>query len=101
MSYFKDLLDQIQDGLSDNVGGSIGNAGNNSSTIEGAENTPEENQTAVVYDVLSEGPIEGLVDGTNSIFIDKTPVTTSDSKHQPIRIKKCSFYSKLKNFSRL
>ena len=91
MSYFKDLLDQIQDGLSDNVGGGIGNAGNNSSTIEGTENTPEENQTSVVYDVLSEGPIEGLVDGTNSIFIDKTPVTTSDSKHQPIRIKNVAF----------
>ena len=24
-------------------------------------------QTAVIYDALSEGPIEGLVDGTNSI----------------------------------
>ena len=31
------------------------------------------NQTAVVYDCLSEGPIEGLVDGPHSIIIDGNP----------------------------
>ena len=31
------------------------------------------NQTAVIYDCLSEGPIEGLVNGPNSIIIDGNP----------------------------
>jgi len=40
---------------------------------------------------LSEGPIEGLVDGTNSIFLDKTPVTIEDKKYQPIVVAKGNF----------
>ena len=31
-------------------------------------------QTAVIYDALSEGPIEGLVNGAASIRLDKNPV---------------------------
>ena len=31
-------------------------------------------QSAVVYDVLSEGEIEGLVDGAYTIYLDGTPV---------------------------
>ena len=75
-------------GVSGNVQGSKKSV---SSTIEGRTNVPQENQTAVVYDIISEGPIEGLVDGTNSIFLDKTPVTIGDTKHQPIKIKNATF----------
>ena len=37
--------------------------------------SPNEHQTAVVYDLLSEGPIEGLQGGTDGIYLDKTPAT--------------------------
>ena len=44
-------------------------------------------QTAVIYDVLSEGPIEGLVDGVASIRLNDNPVANTtntgiiDPKH--------------------
>ena len=44
-------------------------------TTTGLVNSPNEYQTAVVYDVLSEGPIEGLVNGTDSIYLNQTPAT--------------------------
>jgi len=85
----KEYLNLIEgSGVSGNVQGSKKSV---SSTIEGGTNVPQENQTAVVYDIISEGPIEGLVDGTNSIFLDKTPVTIGDTKHQPIKIKNATF----------
>ena len=34
-------------------------------------------QTAVIYDLLSEGPIEGLVDGVASIRLNDNPVANS------------------------
>ena len=37
--------------------------------------SPNEHQTAVVYDLISEGPIEGLQGGTDGIYLDKTPAT--------------------------
>ena len=37
-------------------------------------NSPNLHQSAVVYDIISEGPIEGLVNGTSSIYLDTTPV---------------------------
>ena len=33
-------------------------------------------QTAVIYDILSEGPIEGLVDGPSSIRLNDNPVAS-------------------------
>ena len=47
-------------------------AGNND---DSKVNSPNEHQTAVVYDLLSEGPIEGLQGGTDGIYLDKTPAT--------------------------
>jgi len=44
-------------------------------TSSGIVNNPNEYQTAVVYDLISEGPIEGLVNGTDSIYLDKTAAT--------------------------
>jgi len=86
----KEYLNLIEgSGVSGNIQGS--KRSTSSSTIEGRINVPQENQTAVVYDIISEGPIEGLVDGTNSIFLDKTPVTIGDTKHQPIKIKNATF----------
>ena len=37
-------------------------------------------QSAVVYDVLSEGEIEGLVDGAYTIYLDGTPVLDNSRK---------------------
>ena len=71
--------------------GSLARAAGGTSTIEGVDNIPEQNQTSVVYDLLSEGPIEGLVDGTNSIYLEKTPVTSSDTTHQPVRVINAAF----------
>ena len=44
-------------------------------TSSGIVNSPNEYQTAVVYDIVSEGPIEGLVHGTDSIYLNQTPAT--------------------------
>ena len=44
-------------------------------TSSGIVNNPNEYQTAVVYDLISEGPIQGLVNGTDSIYLDKTAAT--------------------------
>ena len=44
-------------------------------TSSGIIDSPNEYQTAVVYDVVSEGPIEGLVHGTDSIYLNRTPAT--------------------------
>ena len=44
-------------------------------TSSGIQNNPNEYQTAVVYDLISEGPIQGLVNGTDSIYLDKTAAT--------------------------
>jgi len=38
-------------------------------------NSPNEYQTAVIYDLISEGPIKGLVAGTDSIYLNQTPAT--------------------------
>ena len=42
-------------------------------------------QTAVIYDLLSEGPIEGLVDGVASIRLNDNPVanSTNNAKISP------------------
>ena len=44
-------------------------------------------QTAVIYDALSEGPIEGLVNGAASIRLDKNPVigVTNNNTFSPQR----------------
>ena len=63
-------------------GGTATSAGSSS----GITNSPNEYQTAVVYDLVSEGPIHGVVDGTNSIFLDKTGATIGDTKHQIVTL---------------
>ena len=57
----------------------------------GTNLSPNEYQTAVVYDLISEGPIEGLVDGTNSIFLDKTAVTIENTKNQIVNLTNVSY----------
>ena len=52
-------------------GGQAQGAGSSSSIV----NNPNEYQTAVVYDLISEGPIQGLVNGTDSIYLDQTAAT--------------------------
>ena len=38
----------------------------------------ETRQRALVYDALTEGPIEGLVNGAASIFLDDVPLVDTD-----------------------
>ena len=52
--------------------GSGGGSGNTSTAFRGI--TTSERQNAIVYDVLSEGPIQGLVNGPSSVFLDTTPL---------------------------
>ena len=68
-------------------GGKAFGAGSSS----GTDRSPNEYQKAVVYDLLSEGPIQGLVNGTNSIFLDKTGVTIGDTKHQIVNLTNVSY----------
>ena len=56
----------------ENVGEAPGAGGVANSTSN--RKTSTEKQTAVIYDMLSEGPVEGLVDGAASIFLDGTAV---------------------------
>ena len=44
------------------------------SNVTSNKKTSTEKQTALIYDMLSEGPIEGLVDGAASVYLDSTPV---------------------------
>ena len=53
-------------------------------TSSGIVNSPNEYQTAVVYDVVSEGPIEGLVHGTDSIYLNQTPATIGTDPIKPL-----------------
>ena len=48
-------------------------AGGTASTTSSLKKSTEK-QSAVIYDMLSEGPVEGLVDGAASIFLDGTAV---------------------------
>ena len=52
-------------------------------------------QTAVIYDVLSEGPIDGLVDGVSSIRLNDNPVanTVNTNFFQPARSIDASYNS--------
>lgn len=45
-------------------------------------NSPNLHQSAVVYDIISEGPIEGLVNGTSSVYLDTTPVINKTDETQ-------------------
>jgi predicted phage tail protein len=63
-----------------------GGKANGAGTTSGTNNSPNEYQTAVVYDLVSEGPIEGLVDGTNSIYLDKTAATIGNTKNQIVSL---------------
>lgn len=38
------------------------------------------NQSVTIADIVSEGEINGLVDGANSIFLDGTPITSSEEQ---------------------
>jgi predicted phage tail protein len=61
-------------------GGKGGAAGGNSSPKQPviAPNTLRSRATARILEVLSEGPIKGLVDGLKSVYLDKTPVLNQD-----------------------
>ena len=41
-------------------------------------NTLRSNTVIALLDLVSEGPIEGLVDGLKSVYLDDTPVENAD-----------------------
>jgi len=63
-------------------GGGGGKGGGRSSrTPIEADDTLQSEQFAHVLDLLCEGEIEGLDDGTRSIFLDDTPVSNADGSY--------------------
>ena len=40
--------------------------------------TPNREQSAVIYDMLSEGPIQGLHNGLNSVYLNGVPLIDAD-----------------------
>ena len=52
-------------------------------------NRPEKDQHAATYDILSEGPIEGLANGLSSIFINDVPLIQEQAENilKPRRFK--------------
>jgi len=54
---------------------------NGQTTTRNIVNSPNQHQTAAVYDLISEGPIEGLVDGASSIYLDTSPILANPYKN--------------------
>ena len=54
-------------------------------TVRSRRNSPNQEQSVIVYDLISEGPIEGLIDGASSIYLDTTQVLNNSYKnsHNP------------------
>jgi predicted phage tail protein len=84
MSGFREY-EQIRDGVRFHVvshkgGGKGGSGGGNTSTHAPSEapNTLRSKATARILEVLSEGPIKGLVNGLQSVYLDKTPIENPD-----------------------
>ena len=74
MGWREDILAELEDAA---IGAT---AGQNNYDYSGGHLTTSINQTAVVYDILSEGPIEGLVNGTNSIYLNGNPVQSAENQ---------------------
>lgn len=63
-------------------GGMMGKGGSNSTpTGEEAPNTLKSKQVARLIDLLSEGPIQGVVDGPKGVFFDSVPVRRPDNTY--------------------
>jgi predicted phage tail protein len=62
-------------------GGGGKGGGGSGRVAQEAPNTLRSRATAKFIDVLSEGPIEGLVDGERSIFFDNTPLQAADDSY--------------------
>ena len=58
----------------------FGRKGGSSSSHTATEdpNTLQSNSVARIIDVISEGPCAGIVDGTKSIYLNSTPIVSSD-----------------------
>ena len=52
----------------------LGAGAGSTSNVTFNKKSSTEKQTALIYDMLSEGPVEGLVDGAASVYLDGTPV---------------------------
>jgi hypothetical protein len=61
-------------------GGDIGDSGNSSIYNNFNTKTSTEKQSAVVVDVLSEGPIYGLVEDASSVFLNGVPILDPTTK---------------------
>lgn len=72
----------VDDGYSGDVGGAGGGGdGASGETSEEAINTLRSRATARLLDLVSEGPIRGLVDGAKSIKIGGTPLMSENGKY--------------------
>lgn len=62
-------------------GGSSSSSGESSSSPSTKEDTLNSTQYATILDLISEGEIEGLKDGRESIFLDNTPLKNPDGSY--------------------
>ena len=62
-------------------GGGGGGKGGGGNTPSEADDTLQSNQFANVLDLLSEGEIHGLEEGSKSIFLDDTPLQAADGSY--------------------
>ena len=60
-------------------------AGNPIGVARSRRRSPNQEQSVVVYDLISEGPIHGLINGASSIYLDTTQVLNNTYKdsHNP------------------
>ena len=60
-------------------------AGNPIGVARSRRRSPNQEQSVVVYDLISEGPIHGLINGASSIYLDTTQVLNNSYKdsHNP------------------
>jgi predicted phage tail protein len=61
-----------------NIQGAGGGKGGKGRVAQEAANSLRSKQFATVIDVVSEGEIEGLVDGMRSIYLNDTPMQNAD-----------------------
>ena len=73
--------------INEGPGGGGGAATAADGVVRNRRRSPNQEQSVIVYDLISEGPIQGLINGASSIYLDTTQVLNNSYKtsHNPKR----------------